>query len=47
MAETLSRKKYIYILKTTLVQWNANYRHGHDRLVVGFTTTCAVSVYSH
>jgi hypothetical protein len=22
-------------------------RRGHDRMVVGFTTTCAISVYHH
>ena len=22
-------------------------RHGHDRIVVGFTTTCAISAYHH
>jgi hypothetical protein len=22
-------------------------RHGHDRMVVGFTTTCAISAYHH
>jgi hypothetical protein len=22
-------------------------RHGHDRMVVGFTTTCAISAYQY
>jgi len=26
---------------------NLRIRRGHDRMVVGFTTTCAISVYHH
>ena len=27
--------------------WKRNGRRGRDRMVVGFTTTCAVSAYHH
>jgi len=32
------------IKKNTIVPWG---RHGRDRMVVGFTTTCAISTYHH
>jgi len=29
------------------VQYNVTLLHGHDRMVVGFTTTDAISAYHH
>ena len=30
-----------------LLNWGEGFRRGHDRIVVGFTTTCAISAYHH
>ena len=34
--------------KTGKTNWaNLSFRHGRDRMVFGFTTICAISVYHH
>ena len=40
-AFTRYQTKYFQVY---LIQWG---RHGHDYLVIGFTTTCAFSAYHH
>jgi hypothetical protein len=32
----------VYLIRSQLL-----FRGGHDRMVVGFTTTCAISAYHH
>jgi hypothetical protein len=43
----LQYKRYVDVSK----QYNGTYflggRRGRDRMVVGFTTTCAISAYHH
>jgi len=34
----------MYLVETHINTWD---RRGHDRMVVGFTTTCAISAYHH
>jgi hypothetical protein len=41
----------VYYLHSTCVSFCSNHflrgRRGRDRMVVGFTTTCAISIYEH
>ena len=40
----------MYMLRVKLVSlitFQKGGRHGRDRMVVGFSTTCAISVYHH
>ena len=42
--------KQFYIMTSALVTYNIwifRGQHGHDLMVVGFTTTCAISAYHH
>jgi hypothetical protein len=39
-----TQKKTLSILSSLYNSWG---RYSRDRMVVGFTTTCAISVYHH
>jgi hypothetical protein len=38
---------YVAIPNVTKLYQTIRGRHGHDRMVVGFTTLCAISAYHH
>ena len=37
----------IYLIKFSDPKYSCGGRHGGDRTIVGFATTCAISVYHH
>ena len=41
--------QFVYLATTIFVRSYYGMRgcHGHDRMAVGFTTTCAISAYHH
>jgi bacterioferritin-associated ferredoxin len=45
--ERLTMEKQLAKIKPVSTHCNIGGCRGHDRMVVGFTTTCAISVYHH
>ena len=42
-----SRRLFLRIYSVFFITYYSRGRRGHDRMVVGFTTTCAISTYHH
>jgi hypothetical protein len=44
---TVLLQKTFYVLCVSYIYFQPRGRRGHDRMVVGFTTTCIISAYHH